>query len=371
MHIIFREGVFYGYEYSTPDSYFIQKLDPDYCKISGFEDGVFSFKFDFSYFNKDPSLLNNYAEEFKQKYNLYKNSKKNKKSKKAQEDFRWQELSSEKSICIKTDETVLYPLPPFIGVIPDIYEIQDYKALKKANNEMQNVAILVGTIPYLKDNNGIANNFALDLETAIEFGNKINQELPDQFGFLLSVYDKMELFKFNDDKVGTDKVEEAVNDFWRSTGVSKNLFTDSGNTDSAMKYSVKADEQTVFALLLQFERWINRKLKYSNKKYKFKLNFLRKTVFTETDYINRELKLSQFGVPNKIKLAVATGMSQSSVDSMTFLENVVLKLHENWIPLQSSHTTPGGSIENDNIINDGKGRPNKETTDQNSDGGDE
>lgn len=368
MQIIGREGIFYGYEYSTSESYFIQRLDPDYCRISGFEDGVYSFEFDFSYFDKNPLLLENYAEEFKQKYNLYKNSKKNKGSRKNKKDYRWQELSGDKSICIKTDETVTYPFPPFIGVVPDIYEIQDYKALKKANNEMQNVAILAGKIPYMNDKNGVANNFALELDTAIEFGNRINQELPDQFGFILSVYDKLELFKLNDDKVGTDKVEEAVNDFWRSAGVSKNLFADSGNTDAAMKYSAKTDEQTIFALLLQFERWINRKLKYnSNKKYKFKLNFLRKTTFTENDFINRELKAGQFGVPNKIRLAVALGLSQSSVSTMAFLENDVLGLHENWIPLQSSHTTPGG--ENNNVINDGKGRPSKETTDQNNDGG--
>lgn len=32
--IAFKEDVFYGYEHTTDDSYFIQKLDLDYCKIS-------------------------------------------------------------------------------------------------------------------------------------------------------------------------------------------------------------------------------------------------------------------------------------------------------------------------------------------------
>ena len=40
---ILREDIFYGYEYSTKDSYFIQKLNPDYCQISSIEDGCFNF----------------------------------------------------------------------------------------------------------------------------------------------------------------------------------------------------------------------------------------------------------------------------------------------------------------------------------------
>lgn len=38
LQVVYREGIFYGYDYNTEDSYFIQKLDPDYCKISSVED---------------------------------------------------------------------------------------------------------------------------------------------------------------------------------------------------------------------------------------------------------------------------------------------------------------------------------------------
>ena len=114
----------------------------------------------------------------------------------------------------------LYPFPPFAGVFAEIYEIQDYKALKKANNEMQNYALISGTIP-MNDKSDTANDFKVTLDTAIEFGNKIVSELPDQVGFMLSVFDDMKLFRLNDDKVGTDKIQEAVSNFWESTGVSK------------------------------------------------------------------------------------------------------------------------------------------------------
>lgn len=362
LKIAYREGIFYGYEHKTSDSYYIQKLDPDYCKISGIEDGVFVFDFNFQLFDKHPEYLNNYSEEFKIKYNQYTENKKNKKGK-IQKDINWIEISADNSICIKPDETILYPFPPFCGVFPELYEIADYKALKKSKTEMDNYAVLVGSVPY-QSKSDTANDFALELGTAIEFGNRITESLPDQVGFLLSVYDKMELFKLNDDKVGVDKVEEATNNFWSTTGVSKNLFADSGNTDSAMKYSIMTDMQTIFGLLRQIERIINKRLKLNKSKYKFKINILDITRFNRKDVVAEELKASQFGLPNKTRLITSMGMSQSSINSMTFLENEVLELHNNFIPLQSSH------VQNGNINSPTSGEKGRPSIEQSGSGDD-
>jgi len=337
LQVVFREGIIYGYEYKTDDSYFIQKLDADYCVISGFEDGVYNFKFDFDYFSNDEEKLENYAPEFKTKYTKYKNSRQSRGRRSQQEDLRWQELDSENVICIKSDETIFYPFPPFVGVLPDIYEIQDYKSLKKANSEMQNYALIGGKIP-IKDGSDIANDFKIGLDTAIEFGNKISSELPDQIGFILSVFDDLKLFKLSDDKVGTDKVDEATKNFWSAAGISKNLFADDSNTDAAIKFSTITDEQTAFGMLRQIERWINRKLKFRNGKYNFKINMLNTTYLNQEKKVAEELKSAQFGFPNKIRTACTMGLSQTSVSSMTFLENEILGLADAFIPLSSSHT---------------------------------
>lgn len=367
MQIAFREGIFYGYEYKTEDSYFLQKLNPDYCKISGVEDGVYNFKFDFNYFTVDEKRLDNYAPEFTTKYNKFRNTKKTRGKNK--EDLQWQEIDSAYSICIKTDESILYPMPPFVGVLQDIFEINDYKSLKKASNEMQNYALISGKIP-MKENSDTANDFKLGMDTAVQFGNRIMEELPDQVGFLLSVFDDMQLFRLNDDKVGTDKVEEAVKNFWSSTGVSKNLFADDSNTDAAIKYSSITDEQSVFVILRQIERWINRKLKFNEKKYKFKINLLDVTHTNRKDTVTELLKACQFGLPYKTKLFVSMGGSQSSMSSMEFLENDVLGLHEKWIPLQSSFINPGNA---DSPTNGEPKKPSSEEKDNQIDlnGGDD
>jgi len=354
--IAFKEGIFYGYIYETNDSFFLQKIDPDFCQITSVEDGTYNFSFNFTYFDRDPSLLNNYASEFKEKYQEYKDAKADKSIKRKDlNNYIWRELDGENSICIKPDETVPFPFAPFCGVMSDLYDIQDYKSLKKASSEMDNYAIIVGNLPY-NDKSDLANDFKLNLDDAIRFGNQISQQLPEQVGFLLSPYKDMTLFKLSDDKVGNNVVEEAVNSFWTSSGTTKQLFNEAGSTDASMKASIATDSQIMFNFLRQLERWLNRRLKYKELKYKFKANFLNTTYLNEKEVVERELKSAQFGVPNKIRLCTALGMSQSSVDSMAFLENEILGLHDKFIPLQSSHT----SNNTNSPTNGNPGKPNDE-----------
>ena len=55
--VAFRDDVYYGYAWETNDSYALQQLDPDYCKISSIEDGVYNFAFNFSYFDANSERL--------------------------------------------------------------------------------------------------------------------------------------------------------------------------------------------------------------------------------------------------------------------------------------------------------------------------
>jgi len=137
---ILKEDVFFGYEYSTKDSYFIQKLNPDYCQISSIEDGCFNFAFDFSYFKTNPEKLVQYGGEFEEKYKIYENDTK----------LRWQELDSKRTICIKMSDDVEFPVPFFVGVLESLYDIEDFKALKKAKTEIGNYKMLSLQIPLIK-----------------------------------------------------------------------------------------------------------------------------------------------------------------------------------------------------------------------------
>lgn len=327
LKIAFKEDVFYGYEHMSDDSYFIQPLDPDYCQISSIEDGVYNFAFDFSYFNKYPKKLKQYPEEFQQKYKKYEKDKKN---------YRWQELDSNNTICIKVNEELDYPLPPFNAVFESVFDIEDYKKLKKVKTKLDNYMVLTQQIP-IDDKNSEPNNFLIDLDTAIAFHNRAVQALPEAVGLITSPM-KIDAIKLDRKQTDTDQVAQAERDYYNAAGVSQFLFNSEKVTSVGLSKSISTDEQIVFALLRQFERWVNRKLKNFNTKYKFRIRFLNTTVFNVDDVFEKYLKAAQYGMPVKLALGASLGLSGSGMANMVFLENEIMEFHDTLIPLSSSHT---------------------------------
>jgi len=339
LRIAFKEDVFYGYEHQSRDSYFIQKLNPDYCQISSIEDGVYNFAFDFTFFDKveNKGKLASYPSEFIEKYQQYKNTKE-----------KWIELDSKNTICIKVNEEIEYPIPPFNIVFESIFDLDEYKRLKKAKIKMDNYMILTQKIP-IDENSGDPNKFLIDLETAMMFHNKASDALPDSVGLVTSPME-IEGIKLERYQKEKDSVAEAERDFYNSSGVSQLLFNSDKVSSTGSNKSAQTDEQILFAVLRQIERWVNRKLKNFAGQYKFKVNFLNTTEFNKKDVSDTYLKAAQYGMPVKMMLGASLGLSPSSMANMTFLENDVLNLHEELIPLSSAHVQSG---------KDGAGAPKK------------
>ena len=351
---ILVNDVFYGYELMNENSYFIQELNPDYCKISSIEDGVFNFEFDFSIFDKDEKLLESYPKEFKTIYNKLTRSKNGSKKRGRRKDgIMWQELNPKNTICIKANEIIKYCIPPFCGVFTDLYDIADYKALKKAKEEVGNYKIIVGTIP-LSDKTDKMKDFAIELDDAIAFHGNAMQNIPPQIGMILSPGIEYKEIQFKQDAVDTDTVAKTTRDYYNSAGVSQLLFNSENGGSIGLNKSIKVDESYMFNILRQIERWFNRKLKYLNTKYDYRIRFLNITAYNQDEYFDSKFKAAQYGFPTKLESCVALGIKQSSIESMTFLENDILQLPDKFIPLKSSHTQPG---------EDEGGRPEKDEDD--------
>ncbi|WP_202630040.1 hypothetical protein [Clostridium botulinum] len=323
--IAFKEDIFYGYEYETTDSYFIKNLDPDYCSISSIEDGVYNYQFDFTFFDNRKEKLKEYGKEFEIKYNKYLKDRKS---------SRYQELNSQKTICIKINEEIEYPIPPFANVFEALYDINDYKLLKKAKEEIGNYQLLSMNIP-MSDKEPDAP--MLDFTTAKEFYAQALNVLPDQIGAILTPM-KIDSIKFERDTLNNDRVIEAEDLFWSSAGVNGNLFNSKGNSGSVVDLSIKTDESIVFKVLKQGARWVNRKFKFAKTQFMYKFSFLDVTINNQEKMIDKYFKLAQYGIPVKTNLCSLVGLSPIDMQINTWLENDVLKLHENWLPLNSSHT---------------------------------
>lgn len=325
LNVAFRDDVFFGYCYETKDSFAIQQLDAERCKITSINDGVYDFAFDFSYFDANKDELPNYASEFTSKYNTYKSQG---------SSMRWQELDSKYSICIKVNETEITPIPPFVSLFSALADIEDYRAISKNASETSNYKALALEIPI--DDNG---DFLIEYDLAKEFYYQLESVLPDNIGLILT---PMPISSWDFEKSGpmsdSELVTNAENLFWSQAGVNKLLFGGGDNpSSSTLSLSTVSDQAVVFRVLRQIERWINRKLKNLTGTVKFKLTFLDTTRYNRKEVHDQLLKDGQYGLPVRSAIMATSGIAQPESLSMAYLENTILGLSDYEEPLLSSN----------------------------------
>jgi hypothetical protein len=349
LHAVFKEGIFYGYKHESKDSFFIQQLDPDYCKITFIEDGLYGFAFNFSYFFTYPERLNMYPDEFKR---IWKEKYESKDKKIKISKYFWEDLSSENTICIKFDENTWYPIPPFIGVFESLLDISDFKELQKTKEIIDNYKLITMKIP-INEQSGEQDDYLVSGDHALIFQHNVESVVPDQIG-VATVPLEVDVIDFERDKVDKNKVNDATAQYFSEAGVSSVLFSSDANGSIGVGYSLQTDENVAFTILRQIERWINRYLKNLKGTYQYRIVFPDVTRFNRKDYVADTIKNAQFGIPEKSKLIAVSGDSPSTSTIMNFFEENVLGLTDNWMPLQSSHTQNG---------NEDGGAPNKDIKD--------
>lgn len=351
--VCLREDVFYGTMWVSTDSIIIQQLPSDYCAIEVIEDNVLNVSFDFSYFNANPSYLENYQEEFKVKYELYKNGR----------APRWQELDSPTSFAIKYNSDILsYAFPPFAGILREVYDLEDYKLLKKAKTELENYAMLVMSLGINDDG-----EWQMDLGKAKEFWRNLDAVLPDEIGSVLS---PMPIEKISFERThanDVDTVAEAEQNLFSAAGVSSLLFNNVKASANALLLSIKADQAMTFSIVQSIEAMINRFVHAQPYGKNFKVTFLDCSPFNRKEVGDAYLKACQYGLPMVSYYCASQGLGQDEMDCMNFLEDDVLGIKGRFIPLQSSATQSSDSetgrpeSEMDDLTDDGE--RNRERTD--------
>ena len=334
--IIVREDIFYAYIRESENSFYLQQLDSDYCRISSISDGCFNFQFNFAYFdgNKNVTgmkipLIDTYPKEFQDKYRLYLKDKR---------QYQWQELSEENTICIKWMEDINFNYPAYSSLFNDLSDLSDYKDLAKTKAEVDNYKFIGMKIP-LNEKNGKINDFLVDVDTAMMFYNMLLNGLPEGIGAFISATDFKDI-NFGNGNSSSDvsnKVKDAEDNIFAGSGISGINFGKGATSSSGITASNLVDSARLFKLYRQFERWLNRRFKRLYKDC-FVVKLIDVTQHNFDEVVDRYLKLAQYGVPVKLELSALLGVSQCLERGSTFLENEVLNLHEQWLPLMSSHT---------------------------------
>lgn len=321
-----KEDVFYGTMWISDDTITIQKLNPDYCKIPSIEGNVCNVAFDFSYFDRFPKCLSHYPEEFAVKYAQYKLD-----IEQGIHRCSWIELDSPTSFAIKCNADILdYAIPPFAGILPEIFDIEGYKQIKMDGAQLENYAMLAMYIPYEDGEWGI------DYTKARSIWENLDSVLPDQIG---SVLTPMKLDKFSFEKshnTDDDTVTEAEQSLFTAAGVSSLLFNNPKASSNALLLSIKADQAITFGVVKSIEAMINRYIQSLNYGKNFKVTFLDCSRFNQKELGDAYLKAASYGLPTISMYAASQGLGQAELDAMSFLETDVMRLHEVLKPLVNS-----------------------------------
>lgn len=329
LKVCLREDTYFGTMWVTNDSITIQHLPSDYCKISSIEGNVPNVTFDFTYFDAHPELVEYYPKEFNSKYEYYKKNR----------AVRWIELDSPTSFAIKCNRDILdYSLPPFAGMLREVYDLEDYKDLKLTKTALENYALLVMNLPM--DDEG---NWQIEFSKAKDFWQNLDSVIPEEVGSVLTPM-KIDKIDFEKSNTGdTDTIGQAEQNLFTAAGVSSLLFNNEKASANALLLSIKADQAVTFDIVKSIEAALNRFIQSLPYGKNWKVEFLDVSPFNRKEMGDMYLKACQYGIPMISHFCASQGLGQAEMDCMSFLENDVLNLASRFVPLRSSATMSSDS----------------------------
>ena len=344
----FREDVCYCTTWVTKDGMSFQILDPNYCKIASYEKNCWNVAYDFSYFDMYGEELKLFPKEFQTKYNQYQKDTTNK----------WIELDSPYSFAIKVNDDLTYVLPPFVGILRAIYDIEDYKDLSLTSAEKEIYSLLVMKL-------GVNNNgeWLLDFSKAKEFWENLDSVLPANFGSVLTPMDIDKITFEPTASAQRDKVAESEQHLWDAAGVSSLIFSGSSTSSRALEISGMADESLTWGVVKRIGVAINRILQKQSFAKNYRMIFLPCGRYTRDSYQKSLVGVLQYGPPVITPLMATMGLEPLYAMGLNHIESNVLKLNERFTPLQSSNTMSSkgtGRPESDNVSDEGERSRDKE-----------
>lgn len=353
--ITLLDGVFYGYERQLGDIVSIQQLPAQFCRSKYKINGVYAIEFNLKFFDlyKDTDLklklFEMFPEEFLQLYLDYKNGI----------TKEWVQLDPKFSRCHKFQDAAR---PMLADVFPELINLKEYMELDKSQSKMDLYKLIVQKIPVEKE----TGEPTIHLEESQALHNNAKKMITQDGIDVLTT--PLEVESINLQERGStlrDNIKRANENIYDTAGTSKIIFNGGSDGGSiGLSNSIKTDESVMFTLLDQFKRWYDNRLKWmvKNRNYGFEILLPKITIFNRKEMYDLFKDAATLGY-SKLMPLVAMGIKQTTFMSMIDYENNYLKLHEKFIPLQTSYTQSGDGGRptiDDNKLSD-KGRKQRET----------
>jgi hypothetical protein len=337
---VFKYGVYYGIEVEGMYSTYIKKLDPYRCKIVSEGELGLGIAFDCAYFAGNEHVLEqSYPPIFQQLYSDYQKGVKHWNYLSSN----WQPLPVEQTVCIKYDTTNLdYSVPPYVNIFSALYDLEEFESLNKAKVTAENYTLIGLKIPTLS-NATEEDRYAISNDMIDATANQLEESLPPYMGYFITPTD-IETVKAStsgDNKI--DNVSNAVKNVWNATGFAESIFGVNNNNSGTLDYSIRVDEQILFPIYRQLEKYWGFKLKQKFKN-NFKLELLNITWFNLEKMIGYYIQQAQFSIPIAVVLPLLLGFEISDINDLADMQEQIFEVSTKWKPLMSSNTTAGDKV---------------------------
>jgi hypothetical protein len=352
--LLVRDDVYFAYELSDGGgkNFIWKQLPSEYCVILGrdrFE--TYRVGFDMRYFDMYPQDLESYPDEFKEKYKGYQKFKADNKNKKNVMDFGTTaivELDTNKAIAFKFDESVDFVLPYFSGLYVDMIRLLEIKDVEMVATISDNYKVVHQLIP-LSTEGDAEDDFLLSADYILDAHDSLRANLPASVGGITTAM-KLESISLKGNVASSEEniVSKHASNLFSSSGTSKILFSGNSTSSVGLDRNIQVDENMLFKLLRQYERYMNKRLFLYNKgTYKYRLQFLDNTYYNTPVLFDRYLKAGQFGFNTEFEVGAMCGISQlDMINRGSLMEALGIK--KKMIPFVSSHTNTEPTDGSDN-----------------------
>ena len=224
--------------------------------------------------------------------------------------------------------------PLFFNIIPaaELYEEAVDNEVERDLEEIRK--IIVQKIPHLTDG-----ELLFEPEEAVEIHRGTVEMMKNNknVSVLTTYADVDSIVSRTITDNGNNAIEKMVSNIYNEGGVSKQIFSATGNL--SIETSIKNDVSLMMILAHKFSRFITYIInsQFSNNNINFKYVIYPISYYNESSFITDSFKLAQSGY-SALLPALALGVTQSDLRNLKVLENDVIDIQSLLIPLQSSYT---------------------------------
>jgi len=229
--------------------------------------------------------------------------------------------------------------PYFLNIIPEILDYDDTVDTEKERDEDEINKIIVQHIPHLND--GIL-LFEPD-EAAAMHQASVNMMKGNPHVSVLTTYADVDaIVARNSAETATNTLERMLNNIYYNSGTSSEIFAARSNL--TLETSLRKDLSMMMTLADKYSKFMSIVLNrlFGNNGMSFTFKILPLSYYNQKEFQEESLQLANSGYSFLLP-ALAMDINQTELNDLKSLENDLLGLREQLIPLQTSYTQSSDS----------------------------